>query len=96
VTITYAVSKLARVRAKVADLVEELSEAGLNLTAGRVESTLVILDGAKQTLMSAIRDAAKPQDGNDERRTECPSAKPLTRAVLHEPALSAAVETRNG
>jgi hypothetical protein len=51
--------RLARVRAKVADLVEELSEAGLNLTAGRVESTLVILDAAKQTLMSAIRDAGE-------------------------------------
>ena len=47
--------KLARHRAKTVDLVEELSEAGLELTAGRVESTLMILDHAKSTLMAAIR-----------------------------------------
>ena len=48
--------KLARHRRRTVDLVRELSKAGLEITAGRVESTLMILDHAEQNLMSAIRE----------------------------------------
>lgn len=51
--------KLARVRARVEDLVEELSEAGLDKTANRTRLASNLLDDAKQTLMTAIRDSGE-------------------------------------
>ena len=46
--------KLARVRAKVEDVREELAEAGLERTAEHVRTALAVLDSAKQTLMQAV------------------------------------------
>ena len=48
--------KLARVRAGVVDIAEELSEAGLVKTAGQVTIAGQVLEEAKKTLMSAIRN----------------------------------------
>ena len=51
--------KLARVRAGVVDIAEELSEAGLVKTAGQVTIAGQVLEEAKETLMSAIRESGE-------------------------------------